>query len=115
MAKSAAASLPHPLPEPLIELIAQRFRVLSEPIRLQLLDHLRDGPATVGELQEAVGASQQNVSKHLGVLHSAGMVERTKVGNHVRYEISDPSMFELFALVRGGMRRQLEQLEALLG
>jgi DNA-binding transcriptional ArsR family regulator len=106
--------LPHPLPEPLIELVAQRFRVLGEPMRIKLLDRLREGDATVGELQEALGASQQNVSKHLGVLHAAGMVSRTKDGNHTRYSISDPSVFELCDQVCGGVRRQLQELEAIL-
>ncbi len=105
---------PQPLPEPLIELVAQRFRVLGEPMRIKLLDRLRDGDATVGELQSALGASQQNVSKHLGILHSAGMVSRTKDGNHSRYSISDPSVFELCDNVCGGVRRQLQDLEAIL-
>ena len=102
------------LPEPLIELVAQRFRVLGEPMRIKLLDRLREGDATVGELQEALGASQQNVSKHLGILHAAGMVSRTKDGNHTRYAISDPSVFELCDQVCGGVRRQLQDLEAIL-
>ena len=105
---------PHPLPEPLIELIAQRFRVLGEPMRIRLLDQLRDGEATVGELQQALGATQQNVSKHLGILHAAGMVSRTKDGNHARYSISDPSVFELCDQVCGGVRRQLQDLESIL-
>jgi DNA-binding transcriptional ArsR family regulator len=105
---------PHPLPEPLIELVAQRFRVLGEPMRIKLLDQLRVGDATVGELQETLGASQQNVSKHLGILHSAGMVSRTKHGNHTRYAISDPGVFELCDQVCGGVRRQLHELGAIL-
>jgi DNA-binding transcriptional ArsR family regulator len=105
---------PHPLPEPLIELVAQRFRVLGEPMRIKLLDRLRDGEATVGELQEALGASQQNVSKHLGILNAAGMVTRTKSGNHALYSISDPSVFELCDQVCGGVRRQVAELEAIL-
>jgi DNA-binding transcriptional ArsR family regulator len=106
--------VPHPLPEPLIDLIAQRFRVLGEPMRIKLLDRLRDGDATVGELQEALGASQQNISKHLGILHAAGMVTRTKQGNRVCYSITDPSVFELCDQVCGGVRRQLHDLEAIL-
>jgi DNA-binding transcriptional ArsR family regulator len=43
--------IPHPLPEPLVELVAQRFRVLGEPMRIKLLDRLREGDATVGELE----------------------------------------------------------------
>ncbi len=106
--------LPHPLPEPLIELVAQRFRVLGEPMRIRLLDRLRGADATVGELQEALGASQQNVSKHLGVLHGAGMVTRSRRGNSVVYSISDPSVFELCDQVCGGVRRQIAQLDAIL-
>jgi DNA-binding transcriptional ArsR family regulator len=106
--------IPHPLPEPLVELVAQRFRVLGEPMRIKLLDHLREREATVGELQEALGASQQNISKHLGILHSAGMVSRTKVGTQVRYAISDPGVFELCEQVCGGVRRQHQELEAIL-
>jgi len=74
--------VPHPLPEPLVELIAQRFRVIGEPMRIRLLDHLREGSATVGELREALDATQQNVSKHLAVLHQAGIVRREKRMGH---------------------------------
>ena len=83
-------------------------------MRIRLLDCLREGDATVGELQEALGASQQNISKHLGILHAAGMVNRTKHGNQVRYSISDPSVFELCDQVCGGVRRQLQELEAIV-
>lgn len=106
--------VPHPLPEPLIELVAQRFRVLGEPMRIKLLDRLREGDATVGELQQALGASQQNVSKHLGILHAAGMVSRTKRGNHTVYAIGDPAVFELCDQVCGGVRRQLAELDTIL-
>jgi DNA-binding transcriptional ArsR family regulator len=83
-------------------------------MRIKLLDRLRDGAATVGELQDAVGASQQNVSKHLGVLNQAGMVHRTKRGTSAVYEIADDSVFELCEHVCGGLRRQLDELDAVL-
>jgi DNA-binding transcriptional ArsR family regulator len=98
----------------LVELIAQRFRVIGEPMRIRLLDHLRSGPASVGELSEALGASQQNVSKHLGVLAQAGLVGRQREGNFVRYEITDESVFTLCEEVCGGLRRQLQELDQLL-
>lgn len=104
----------HPLSDPLVELVAQRFRVLGEPMRIKLLDRLRDGSATVGELQRAVGATQQNVSKHLGILHGAGIVSRTKQGNHTHYEIVDPDVFELCEQVCGSIRRQVGELDAML-
>jgi DNA-binding transcriptional ArsR family regulator len=102
------------LPEPLVELVAQRFRVLGEPLRIRLLDRLREGPASVTELRQAVGASQQNVSKHLGILHTANMVDRRKEGNRTVYEISDPVVFELCDLVCGGVRRQVDELHRIL-
>jgi DNA-binding transcriptional ArsR family regulator len=111
---SAPAAIPHPLPEALVELIAQRFRVIGEPMRIRLLDALRDGPLTVNELTEALGASQQNVSKHVGVLAQAGIVAREKEGNRVRCSIADESIFELCELVCGGLRRQAADLDALL-
>lgn len=104
----------HPLPDPLIELISQRFRCLGEPMRIKLLDALRDGEATVGELQSALDASQQNVSKHLGVLHAAGMVSRTKRGTSVVYAITDDSVFELCEIVCGGLRRQISELDQIV-
>jgi DNA-binding transcriptional ArsR family regulator len=112
---NAQPEMPHPLPEPLVELVAQRFRVLGEPMRIKLLDRLRVGGATVGELQQELGASQQNVSKHLGILRDAGMVSRVKRGNHTVYSISDPGVFELCEQVCGGVRRQLYDLEQLIG
>jgi DNA-binding transcriptional ArsR family regulator len=88
--------------------------VLGEPMRIKLLDRLREGDATVGELQHAVDASQQNVSKHLAVLRDAGMVTRSKEGTHVRYTISDPGILELCEQVCGDLRRQVDELDQLL-
>lgn len=107
-------SAPHPLPDPLVELVAERFRVLGEPMRIKLLDRLREGPASVRELQEALGASQQNLSKHLAILRGASMVTRTKQGNRAVYEISDAAVFDLCDQVCGGVRRQLEELDEIL-
>jgi DNA-binding transcriptional ArsR family regulator len=106
--------IPHPLPEALVELIAGRFRVIGEPMRIRLLDVLRDGPLTINELTETLGASQQNVSKHVGVLAQAGIVAREKDGNRVRCSIADESIFELCELVCGSLRQQMADLDQLL-
>ena len=94
-----APAVPHPLPEPFVELIAQRFRVIGEPMRIRILDQLREGPMTVNELTAALGATQQNVSKHLGVLTRAGVVGRERDGNRVRCFIADETVFELCEIV----------------
>ena len=106
--------MPRPLPEPLIDLIAQRFRVIGEPMRIKLLDAMRDGEMTVSELVQQTGATQQNVSKHLGVLHQAGIVERSKEGTFVRYAVTDESVFGLCEQVCGGLRQQASELDHLL-
>jgi len=106
--------LPHPLPEELVELIARRFRVLGEPLRIRLLDQLRAGEASVNELSETLDSSQQNVSKHLQLLAEAGIVGRRKHGNHVYYRIVDEGVLRLCEDVCGGVRAQLAELSRLL-
>jgi DNA-binding transcriptional ArsR family regulator len=107
-------SLPHPLPDELAELIAQRLRAIAEPMRIRLLDRLRDGEACVGDLVAATGASQQNVSKHLTVLLDAGIVGKRKEGNRAYYRIVDEGVFGLCETVCGTIQRQLTELGSLL-
>ena len=107
-------TLPHPIPDELAELIARRFRVLGEPMRIRLLDRLRAGEATVGELSLSLGASQQNVSKHLAVLAESGILGRRKQGNHVLYRIVDERVFALCEEVCGSVQQQLRTLNELV-
>ena len=107
-------TIPHPLPPPLTDLIAARFRLLGEPMRIRILDSLRPGAISVGELADALETTQQNVSKHLTVLHRAGIVAREKKGNRVLYSIADPGVFELCEHVCGGLRRQIQELDGLI-
>jgi DNA-binding transcriptional ArsR family regulator len=109
-----SSALPHPLPEALVELIARRFRVIGEPMRIRLLDHLRAGEASVQEITEAMGASQQNVSKHLSVLREAGIVTRRKERTQVFYSVMDVGVFELCEAVCGSVQQQVAELNAIL-
>lgn len=90
---------PNTLSESALELVAARFRLLGEPMRLRLLHTLMSGERSVTQLVEATGAGQANVSKHLAVLADAGMVARRKAGLNVFYSIADPSLFTLCDLV----------------
>lgn len=108
-------SLPHPLPDPVVELVARRFRVIGEPMRIRILDRLRDGETSVLELADVLEGSQQNVSKHLGVLHDAGIVSRRKDGTHAYYAIADESVLDLCEQVCGGLQRQFADLARLVG
>jgi DNA-binding transcriptional ArsR family regulator len=67
-----------PAADPLVELVAQRLRVLGQPLRIKLLQALCEQPATVQELATGVGAVQQNVSQHLSILHQAGILIGTR-------------------------------------
>lgn len=107
-------TLPHPLPDDLAELIARRFHAIGEPMRIRLLDRLRDGEATVGELSVALSASQQNISKHLAVLAEVGILGRRKEGNHVYYRVVDEGVFALCEAVCGSVQQQLRSLNELL-
>jgi DNA-binding transcriptional ArsR family regulator len=82
-----------------LALVAQRFKVLAEPARLQLLQSLMRGERTVGELVEQTGLSQANVSKHLQLLLAHDLVARRKEGLFVHYHIADESVFQLCELV----------------
>jgi DNA-binding transcriptional ArsR family regulator len=108
-------AVPHPIPPELAALIAERFRLLAEPMRIRMLDHLRDGPMSVGALTEALGTSQQNASKHLGMLHAAGIVAREKAGTSTIYRIADEGVFTLCEHVCGGLGRHLDSLAAAIG
>jgi DNA-binding transcriptional ArsR family regulator len=102
----------HPLPDAMVELIAERFRTIGEPIRIRILERLRDGEASVQQLAEHVGSSQQNVSKHLGLLSRAGMVGRRRDGTFAYYRITDESVFALCEQVCGAVERDVNALAA---
>jgi DNA-binding transcriptional ArsR family regulator len=107
-------ALPHPLPDELAGLIAARFKLLAEPMRIKLLDHLRGGEASVQQLAAAVGTTQQNVSKHLSALAAAGVVGRRKEGNFVYYRVVDDGIWQLCHDVCGSVERRLSELQHLL-
>ena len=96
-----------PSPE-VLDLIAQRFRAMGEPMRLRLLVSLQSGERNVGEVVKELRTSQANVSKHLRVLASAGLLKRRKEGLKVLYSIADPDIFNMCALVCGSLKRDLE-------
>lgn len=104
-----------PLNPDAAELIARRFRALSDPTRLRILDYLRNhDEASVGELTEVLGTSQQNVSKHLSALLAEGFVSRRKRGTSSLYRITDPGVHEICDGISAGIESKLAELEAVL-
>ncbi len=85
----------HSLKPELLELLADRFKALAEPARLSILNYLRSGELSVGDLVQRTGFGQATVSKHLQVLNTAGFVRRRKEGLFVYYALADKSVFQL--------------------
>lgn len=85
----------------MLELVADRFRALSDPARLRLLNTLRDGERSVTELVGATGLGQANVSKHLAFLYHLGYVKRRKDGLFTLYELADKEIFRLCDIMCG--------------
>jgi DNA-binding transcriptional ArsR family regulator len=99
----------------LAELIARRFAVLSEPVRVRLLDAMHAaGEASVGELADTLAASHANVSKHLQLMLGERMVARRREGPRAYYRIADPSLIALCEAVCAGVRQSLAELSAIV-
>jgi DNA-binding transcriptional ArsR family regulator len=102
--------------ERMAELVAQRFRLLGEPMRLRILQALEAGEQPVNEIVSALGASQPNISKHLQALCQGGLIRRRREGLKICYSIADPMVFKLCHLVcrsaEEQTRSQLKELSA---
>lgn len=94
--------------EEALVMIAGRFRALSDPMRLKILNTLSDKEMSVTELVNATGANQANISKHLSTLLQAGIVSRRKDGLTANYRVSDPTIFDLCDLVCSRINHDLD-------
>ncbi|MCX7640797.1 MAG: metalloregulator ArsR/SmtB family transcription factor [Pyrinomonadaceae bacterium] len=90
------------------ELIALRFKILSEPLRLKIIHLLQEGEKSVSELKDELNTSQPNVSKHLRILQDAGLVNRRQEGNLVYYSIADESVFALCETVCSSLEQRFK-------
>jgi DNA-binding transcriptional ArsR family regulator len=96
-------------------MIAARLRVIGDPNRIRILDLLRDGELSVAQITERLGTSQQNASKHLGILLQAGIVSRRRAGTSSYYAVADEGVFALCEQLCGGLQMQLAGLTAMVG
>jgi DNA-binding transcriptional ArsR family regulator len=98
----------------LLLLVAERFKALSEPARLEILSVLRQDESTVSDLVNETGMGQANVSKHLQMLHAQGFVRRRKEGVFVYYALADETVFRLCDLMCGRIALELKARRRLL-
>ena len=87
------------IPDEFLDLMAEKFRMLSDPTRLAILRSLMAGERNVTRVVEETGRNQANVSKHLKMLADAGLVARRKEGLQVFYRLDDPLVERLCKLV----------------
>lgn len=85
----------------LTSLVAERFKALADPARVRLLNALRDGERSVGDLVDDAGLTQANASKHLARLHQLGFVTRHRDGLHIYYALADRDVLRLCELMCG--------------
>jgi DNA-binding transcriptional ArsR family regulator len=97
-----------PMSDKMLDLVAGRFRTLGAPYRLRILQVLTRGAMRVGDLVEELHGNQPNVSKHLQILHQAGIVGRRREGNGTVYSLNDPTIFRLCELVHRNESRKSE-------
>ena len=97
-----------------VELVAERFKALAEPARLQILSCLREGEMMVTDLVTETGLGQANVSKHLQLLHAMGFVARRKDGLFVYYSLADKNVFQLCDAMCGRLEREMKSRRRLL-
>ncbi len=95
-------------------LVADRFKALAEPARLQILSCLRAGEMAVSDLVNETGFGQANVSKHLQLLHTMGFVRRRKVGLFVYYALADKGIFQLCDTMCGRVEQEMKRRRKLL-
>lgn len=99
--------------EGLLSKVAERLAVLGQVVRLRLVEQLAGGAATPQELADALGLTQQNVSKHLQILHRSGIVTRRPEGSNVIYALKDESTVRLLEDVVASVADHLRELSAL--
>ncbi len=91
-----------------IQMVAERFKVMSDPMRLLILNKLQDGELSVTQIVEKTEASQPNISKHLKILQNSGLVASRRYGNQIFYRIADESIFVLCDLVCSSLETRLK-------
>ncbi len=101
--------------QPIHRIKAEFFRTLGHPIRVRVLELLRGGEMTVGELQAELEIDSSGASQHLSAMRRQGLLEARKEGTNVYYSVRDPRVFQMLESARQVIGSHLEEANALLG
>lgn len=102
-------------PRPIHQIKAEFFRTLGHPVRVRILELLKDGELTVSRLQAELGIDSSGASQHLGAMRRQGLLESRRDGTSVFYRVRDPRIFQLLETARQLISSHLEETQALLG
>ena len=101
--------------QPIHAVKAEFFRVLGHPVRVRILELLRDGERGVGDLQASLEINSSGTSQHLGTLRQQGVLDSRRDGTSVYYWVKDPRTFQLLEVARQILTSHYEDAQALLG
>jgi ArsR family transcriptional regulator len=93
---------------------AQVAQAIGHPLRLEIIDFLKDGEQCVCDIAEHIGAERSNVSRHLSVMVSAGVLEHHKEGLKVIYRLKCPCILDFFTCISGVLKQQARENKKLL-
>ena len=102
-------------PQPIHQVKAEFFRVLGHPVRVRILELLREGELAVGALQTALELDSSGTSQHLGTLRRQGVLDSRREGTSVYYRVKDPRTFELLEIARQILTTHFADAQAMLG
>lgn len=100
--------------EKLLQFKAEFFKALANPLRIRILDQLREKELTVSEIKELVEVEMPHVSQQLRILKSKNLVVARKQGNNIYYSCSDPAIFELLDVAKKIFNNQLVDIQTTL-
>jgi len=98
----------------LFEKQAEIAKAIAHPLRIAIVDFLRDGEQCVCDIAESIGSERSNVSRHLSVMVNAGVLEYRKEGLKVIYRLRTPCILDFFSCVNGVLKQQVRDSKELL-
>lgn len=97
-----------------VEIEADFLKTLAQPMRLKILDVLKDGEKCVCKIYPAVGGEQSNISRHLTLMKKAGILNCRREGLMVFYSVRNPKVFEVLGLIKDLLRSQIKETHKVL-